>query len=100
MNNTASSLIQIEYFGSIRAAAGRDKEAIAYIAITVYDLLFQLAAQGKALESELFHADGHTMREDLMLTVNQVIIPPAALPQTLLQPGDTIALFPVFPGGG
>jgi len=67
--------------------------------IYLRDLLLKLAdGYGEPFHRELFNADG--LRDDVMVTVNGVIINHANVAELALNNNDVIALLPVFPGGG
>ena len=94
--------VRIQYFGTIRLAAQRieDEAALAGDA-TVFRLLLQLAdAYGEGFRGEVLAESGGMLRDDLMVTVNGTIINHAAAGEIVLRPGDIVALFPTFPGGG
>ena len=94
--------MKLQYFGLIRAAAGKSEEEMALSADTsVYALLQRLsAAYGGAFRDEIFEAGGHRLREDVTVTLNGAVIAHAAAGDICPKPGDTLALFPIFPGGG
>jgi len=93
--------IQIHYFGSIRAAACKNKEEMEIESnITAYQLLKKLAGiHGKDFQGEVFQKDG-ILRDDFTVAVNNAIINHLNVADTNIKPGDVISLFPVFPGGG
>jgi len=92
--------VQLQYFGSVRAAACCAEEQAPLAENTsVLQLLHQLAdAHGEAFRGEVL--SGEALRDDLTASVNGAIIQHAAAEDIVLQPGDTVALFPIFPGGG
>ena len=92
--------IQIQYFGSIRAATKKSSEELALPPDTsVYQLLERLAeAYGDVLRDE-FMAEGQ-LRDDLTVSLNGSITKHEAAGEIFLRPGDALALFPLFPGGG
>jgi len=92
--------VQLQYFGSVRAAAGCAGEEISLArGISVLQLLQQRAEiKGEAFRGEVL--SGEALRDDLAVSVNGAIIQHAAAEEIILQPGDTVALFPIFPGGG
>ena len=91
---------QIQYFGSIRAAAGLPGEEVDIPShIGLFALLEELAgAHGAGFRGEVFA--GETLREDLTAALNGTIIKHEAAEEAQLRPGDVLALFPLFPGGG
>jgi len=93
--------IRIQYFGSVRAAAGRPEDESPAAGMSLYSLLLKLAGDyGEAFRGELLAAGGGKLRDDLTVTVNGAIISHEAAEEIVLRPGDTLALFPIFPGGG
>jgi len=93
-------IIQIQYFGSIRAAAQKSAEALEVSPETsIFQFLERLAeTYGDVLRGELM-AQGR-LRDDLTISLNGAIIQHAAADEIILRPDDTVALFPLFPGGG
>ena len=93
-------IVHIQYFGSVRAAAnGAGEQAHLAGGTSVLGLLRQLAdAHGEGFGGEVFA--GGTLRDDLTVSVNGAIIQHAAADEIILRPDDTVALFPLFPGGG
>jgi len=93
-------MIQIQYFGSIRAATQKSAEELALSPETsIFQFLERLAeAYGDALRGELM-AEGQ-LRDDLTISLNGSITKHEAAGDIFLRPGDTLALFPLFPGGG
>jgi len=94
--------IRIQFFGSIRAAAQTpETQAAPAENTTVLQLLRELAERyGDTFRGEIFTEDGESLREDLTVARNGTITKHGAAGETLLQPGDILALFPLFPGGG
>jgi len=94
--------IRIQYFGSIRAAAQRSEDEAALAGdTTVYRLLLRLAdGYGEGFRGEVLAESGGALRDDLTVAVNGAIIQHEAADEFLLRPGDVVALFPLFPGGG
>ncbi|MCL2517156.1 MAG: MoaD/ThiS family protein [Oscillospiraceae bacterium] len=90
------SEIRIQYYGSIRAAAQKSEEQMDVSAnMTVYQLLQQLD-----LQDELFESENKNIREDVTILINGNIINHEDTLDLNIQPGDIIALLPIFPGGG
>ena len=90
----------VRYFGSFRVAAGM-LEGFAELPAggTLLDLLVIASdTAGDDLRSELFDENG--LRIDAMITVNDTIINREKAAKLILSQGDTVSLFPVFPGGG
>jgi len=96
--------IVIQYFGSIRAAAKKSEEKVKFAAnTTLYRLLRQtvcFSENENNLRGEIFDESGEKLRDDLMVTLNGTIINHESAFETNLNPGDTLSLFPIFPGGG
>ena len=94
--------IRIQYFGSIRAAAQKAEEDAAIAeSITVLQLLQRLAdVHGDGFGGEILAAGGTALRDDLTVMLNGTILKHEASGDSLLRPGDVLALFPIFPGGG
>ena len=99
----AVSKVRVKFFGSIGAAAGKSGDEVELSPdTTLCGLLRGLAdAYGESLGEELFDENGLSgLRDDVMVTLGGVIVNHANAAQINLKPGDEIALFPVFPGGG
>lgn len=94
--------VRVQFFGSIRAAAAVPEEEILIKSDgTVRDVLETLRAEhAAAFQGEVFRAGELSLRDDLTLTVNGVIIDHGKVPGTPLHEDSVIALLPVFPGGG
>ena len=93
--------LQVQFFGAIREAAGKTAGADAVPGLTVLALLQKLAdGYGPAFRGEIFAEGGDGLRDDLTVTVNGAIVRHEAVSGISTAPGDVIALFPVFPGGG
>ena len=92
--------VKIQYFGTIRVAAGKGEEEFLFASNKdVSELLQELANHyGKDFHAEIF--EGSNLRADLMVTVNQAITPHETLAGLPIKQGDVVALFPIFPGGG
>ena len=93
-------MIRIQYFGSIRAAAGKNEEELELSpGTTVFKLLEALCGRyGEAFRGELM--DGGKLRNDMAVSLNGTMIWHTAADETLPRPGDVLALLPLFPGGG
>ena len=94
--------IQIQCFGSIRAAAERFEAEVEFTENgTIMQLLLRLAdVYGEGFRDEIFAQNTEKLRDDLTVSLNGAIIQHAAAEETILRPGDALALFPLFPGGG
>jgi len=93
--------IQLKYFGSIKVAAGKGNDEVAFTPNTsVLELLLKLSdAYYESFRSELFQDNGN-LRDDLMLMRNGAIIDRTRAAEIILESGDSIGLLPTFPGGG
>jgi len=93
-------MIQIQYYGSIRAAAGKNEEALECSPGTaVFRFLISLcSSRGGDFRDELL--DGDRLRDDIAVSLNGAMVQHEAANKTLLQEGDTLALFPMLLGGG
>jgi len=102
MDAEAFVKVKILYFGSVRAAIGKSEEYMEIAPdITVHRLLEKLAGiYGEGLREEIFDGDGASLRDDLMITLNEAVIAREKLAGTGLKQGDNLALYPIFPGGG
>jgi len=95
--------IHIRFFGAIRVVIEKSDDELDYTPdTTVSGLLCLLSDKyGKVLRDELFDVkDPNMLRDDLMITVNETIISREKASGTTVKPGDAIALYPTFPGGG
>jgi molybdopterin converting factor small subunit len=95
--------IHIRFFGSIRVSANMISDDIVFIPdTTVYGLMLLLSdIYGKALHDELLDEKGSGgLRDDLMVTLNEAIINHEKAAEVVISPGDIVALYPTFLGGG
>ena len=95
--------IHIRFFGAIRVVASKTETEIDFIPDTTVSELLRLLSDkyGSVLRDELFDEKGSNgLRDDLMITVNDAIINHEKASETEIKPGDAIALYPTFPGGG
>ena len=96
--------IQIQYFGSIRAAAKKSEEKTEFAAdTTIYRLLQQLVSfydDDDNFRGEIFDNNREELRDDVTVTLNGTIINHAEAHEIKLNQGDALSLFPIFPGGG
>jgi len=95
--------VLLRFFGSIREAAGRSDDGLRLIpGTTLYSFLQTVSdVFGREMHDELFDMKApDRLRDDLMITVNEAIINHAKAGEIILHPGDVVALFPIFPGGG
>jgi len=93
--------VQVQFFGSFAEAADRNGYSVDVgEGAFVFDLLVILAREhGARFRDELF-SEPDILRNDVMVAVNGAIVNRNTVETRCLNPGDTVALFPVFPGGG
>ena len=94
--------VQLKFFGSIRAAAAKDEEEV-YIHAdsTVYELLqFLSRFYGNDFKGEIFSSNEGSLRDDLTISINGVIMEHLSIKTMKIIDSDIIALLPTFPGGG
>ena len=98
----ALTKVRVQYFGSIRGAAQKAEDVkILPEDMTALRLLRLLADEyGEGFRGEVFAENPGLLRDDVTLAVNGAILRHEAAGETLLRQDDTLALFPVFPGGG
>ena len=95
--------IHIRFFGSIRVSANMISDDIDFIPDTnVYGLMRLLSdIYGKGMHDELLDENGSGgLRDDLMVTLNEVIINHEKAVEVIINKGDIVALYPTFLGGG
>ena len=98
-----AAMIHVRFFGSIKESAGISSVDMELTPdTTLFDFLLTLAEKyGKELHSEILdESTSSGLRGDLMLTHNDVIINHEIVTGVILNPGDSVALLPTFPGGG
>jgi len=101
--NDSTDNVLVKYFGAIREFAGKSDESVDLISgSVVHDLLCRISdIYGEKMRTEIFDAKNvNGLRDDLMVTLNQTILNHSQSSRTVLKSGDTVALFPIFPGGG
>ena len=93
---------RIQYFGSFGSETKRTEESVEIAdSATVLELLRKLSSQyGATFENEIFQADQQELRDDMIIAVNGALLRHTSVLATKLHAGDTIALLPMFPGGG
>ena len=92
--------MHIQYFGSIRAAAQKSGEELEISSSTsLFRLLENLTKQYDEDFCGEILAEGR-LRDDLTLSLNGRIVGHEASKDVFLQQDDTLALLPMFPGGG
>jgi molybdopterin converting factor small subunit len=81
--------------GKTKKKKNLDKE------VPVLDFLRNITYDyGSKLHEEIFDLATNDVRKDVMLMLNGITLGREKLPNTLLKPGDELALLPTFPGGG
>jgi len=93
--------INIRLFGSLGETAEKSRdEARLPDGLALPRLLAELAdAYGERFRAELFEGPDR-IRNDVTVSVNGTIIWHENAADITLNPGDEVALFPIFPGGG
>jgi len=101
MKEPAVFRVQIKLYGAFGEFAKRSlDEAELSQETTVYGLLSDLAkAYGESFRDELFDSVDK-IKDDVMVTVNEAIIDRGNSDAISLEPGDVVALLPIFHGGG
>ena len=94
--------VDVQFYGSIKAAAGSPGGEIEVPAgYAVSELLQMLPGiYGDALKLEVFMQDEGKLRDDLIVSVDSVITDHAKTGTLKLGNNAIVALFPAFPGGG
>jgi molybdopterin converting factor small subunit len=95
--------VSIGFYGSIREAAQVQTKAVSLdCEKTVTSILKMLAdTYGEVFAKEIFSPENPgILREDVMLTLNRKILHHSKVDSTTLKDGDTLEIFPIFPGGG
>ena len=102
--------IRLQYYGMLREAANKAEEELALPGeINLYQLLEYLeTTYGSDFGAEIFTADSpvlsqiaeRPLRSDLMVMFNDKAVAHGSIASVVLQSGDRVALFPLFPGGG
>ena len=94
--------IRLLYFGSVRAAAKKAEDTTELRAgENLLALLQRLSdIHGRDFRGEVLSESGAFCREDLMISLNETAINHAKAGEIFLRTGDTVAVYPVFSGGG
>jgi len=101
--NDSTDNVLVKYFGAIREFAGKSDESFDLISGSVVHVLLCRISDiyGVKMRAEIFDAKNiNGLRDDLMVTLNEAILNHSQATGTVLKSGDTVALFPIFPGGG
>jgi MoaD family protein len=95
-------LIKIKYLGPVTLIVNKREEELEISSrASIHELLRKLSSQyGKQFESEVLQDDGQNIRNGMAVTVNGTVIGQLEGMRTRLKLGDTIALLPLFLGGG
>ena len=103
MPDTARKLkVTVLLFGSIRAAVGKGCVEIEIASdCGFYGLLRILSSiHGNEFQDEIFQQTGDNLRDDLIVSINGLIVGHSKLKGLQLHDGAAIALSPNFSGGG
>jgi MoaD family protein len=95
-------MVKIQYLGQIRAIVDRREESIDPVQNkTILTILQRLATKyGKEFETEVLDDSKHALREGILVTINGRAIEQLDGLDTFLNDHDTIAILPLFTGGG
>jgi molybdopterin converting factor small subunit len=96
-------MVSVGFFGSIRESVNMDKDSVEITKdISLYNFLRVLVEiYGESFAAEIFDIETpDELRCDIMATINGTIIDITNSAQITLTQGDSVQLFPVFPGGG
>jgi molybdopterin converting factor small subunit len=102
-SSKSASMISVGFFGSIRESVNMDRDSVEITEdISLYNFLRTLVEiYGECFAAEIFNVETpDELRCDIMATINGTIIDIANAGQITLTQGDSVQLFPVFPGGG
>ena len=88
-------MVGFQFYGSIRAAAGKDGDEIAAAGKSVYEALRLLP-----LQEEIFWPSDEVVREDLTILINGAVAQHSKLKEIKLKQNDIVSLLPSFTGGG
>lgn len=93
--------VTVQYLGHIRALVHTRAEEVNVPSVTtIFELLKRLTRlYGDEFRQEVFADDGG-VREGIIVTINGKAIGQLQGIKTSLHPGDTIAILPLFAGGG
>jgi MoaD family protein len=94
--------IKVKYLGPVALAVKKREEELEVSSrASIHELLRKLSSlYGKEFESEVLQDDGENIRNGMAITVNGKVIGQLDGMRTRLKMGDTIALLPLFLGGG
>jgi MoaD family protein len=94
--------IKVKYLGLVGLMVKKREEELEVSSrASIHELLRNLSSlYGKEFESEVLEDDGENIRDGMTITVNGIVIRQLDGMSTKLKLGDTIALLPLFLGGG
>jgi MoaD family protein len=94
--------IKVKYLGPVALVVKKKEEELEVSSrASIHELLRKLSIlYGKDFESEVLEDDGENIRNGMAITVNGKVIGQLDGMRTRLKMGDTIALLPLFLGGG
>ena len=94
--------VRVQYLGQVGVIAQRKEEELEIPSgAIVRELLQRLSSKyGKAFDGEVFQEDGENLRDDMTVVVNGTAVRQLEYLNTRLKQDDTVALLPIFPGGG
>ena len=94
--------LKVKYLGPVALMVKKREEELEVSSeASIHELLRKLSSlYGKEFESEVLEDDGDNIRTGMAVTVNGKVIGQLDGLRTRLKMGDTIALLPLFLGGG
>lgn len=66
---------------------------------TIGELLAKLAAEHREFRQAVYDPSAGRVNEEMMVVLNDSLLPPPDVTETKLREGDCIMLFPVYSGG-
>ena len=97
-----AQFVSVCFYGSIRAAVRRSIDYVEIDPGCVFSEILRSLSRsyGDKFKYEVFREDGDSLRDDLIVTIDDVIIEHSRLEDLRLFDGDAVSLFPNFSGGG
>jgi MoaD family protein len=94
--------IRVKYLGPVAHMVNKREEELEVSSkASIHELLRKLSSlYGKVFEDEVLQDDGENLGDGMTITVNGIAIRQLDGLSTKLKMGDTIALLPLFLGGG
>jgi MoaD family protein len=94
--------LKVKYLGPVAFIVKKKEEELEVSSeASIHELLRKLSSlYGKEFESEVLQDNGENIRNGMAITVNEKVIGQLDGMRTRLKMGDTIALLPLFLGGG